>query len=75
MNLYQCQREAKDLGYDNVIFDITFPSGKFEARWLDAYMGLFTINAPGMGKGFVTVRQIDEMFPNVECENLRGFED
>jgi len=67
MNLYQCQEKAKDVGFDKAVFFAEFPSGLLECQWLDAYMGLFKIDAEGMRDGFVTVKQIDEQFPKLEC--------
>lgn len=64
MDLYKAQRLAQDNGYDSAKFLAMFPSGPKVCSWLDAYCGLFTI--AGMGDGFVTVRQIDEMFPTLE---------
>lgn len=66
MNLYQCQEEAKSVGYDRAIFFALFPVGIIKCQWLDAYMGLFKINHPEMDSGFVMVKQIDEMFPDLE---------
>lgn len=71
MNLYQCQEKAKDVGFDKAQFEATFPSGKFTCTWVDAYFGFFTVDCPGMDDGFIRVKEIDEMFPTLECENLR----
>lgn len=70
MNLYQCQAKAQDQDYDGATFDIIVPAGTFKAKWLDAYLGLFCIDAPGMKDGFVTVRDIDQQFPNLVCSNF-----
>ena len=74
MNLYQCQEKAKKDGFDSAKFWAMFPAGPVECMWLDAYMGLFNINYDGLEDSFVTVRQIDEKFPNLICSDL-FFED
>ena len=68
MNLYQCEKYAKDNGFDSVKFVAKFPTGDRTCQWLDAYFGFFKIE--GVGDGFVTTNQIDEMFPKLECEIL-----
>lgn len=70
MNLYQCQEKAKDIGFDKAVFEAKFPSGTFNCTWRDAYFGMFTVDAPGMDDGFLMVKQIDKMFPQLECANL-----
>lgn len=65
MNIYQCQRMAKDIGFDSARFVALFPSGPAECKWLDAYFGFFEVDVEGMRGGFVTVDQIDEMFPDL----------
>jgi hypothetical protein len=66
MNLYQCERYAQENGFDSVKFVAHFPTGNRECKWLDAYFGFFEIE--GMNGGFVTTKQIDEMFPQLTCE-------
>ena len=66
MNLYQCEKYAKDNGFDSLEFIAHFPAGAKKCKWLDAYFGFFTIE--GVGDGFVTTQQIDEMFPTLVCE-------
>ena len=68
MNLYQCQEWAKDNGFDKAKFIALFPSGPTECQWLDAYMGLLQIDK--LGDGFVMVKQIDKMFPDLHCQPL-----
>ena len=68
MNLYQCQEYAKDNGFDSLEFLAAFPSGPKKCKWLDAYFGFFKID--GVGEGFVTVRQIDQMFPDLDVVPL-----
>lgn len=70
MNLYQCQEKAKDIGFDKARFFAMFPRGLVLCIWLDAYMGLFTMDIEGMDNGFVTVKQIDEQYPDLECSDL-----
>lgn len=67
MNLYQCEKKAQDIGFDKAKFVALFPSGPIECKWIDAYFGLFSINVDGLRDSFVTTRQIDEMFPSLEC--------
>lgn len=67
MNLYQCQEKAKDEGYDTAKFIAFFPCGPVECQWLDAYMGVFKINKPGLDDGFVMVKQIDKEYPELVC--------
>ena len=68
MNLYQCQNWAQENGFDKAEFLAMFPVGLKKCKWLDAYFGLFKIE--GIGDGFVTVKDIDNMFPNLVCEPL-----
>ncbi|MER0570977.1 hypothetical protein AAA539_19980 [Pseudomonas aeruginosa] len=75
MNIYECERLARDLGYDRAKFTAIFPAGPFECQWLDAYMGIFKVDAEGMRDGFVMVKEMAEMFPNLECIDLRVEED
>jgi hypothetical protein len=69
MNLYQCEKYAKDNGFDSVEFIAKFPTGERKCKWLDAYFGFFKID--GVGDGFVTTGQIHEMFPTLECEVVK----
>lgn len=68
MNLYQCQKHAEKNGFDSEKFVAVFPSGPKVCTWLDAYFGLFKVE--GLGDGFLTVDQIDEMFPDLKCEPI-----
>lgn len=65
MNIYQAQKTAKRDGYDSAEFIAHFPAGPKECKWLDAYLGLFRVE--GMD-GFVTVNDIDDMFPDLLVE-------
>ncbi len=67
MNLYQCEERAKEIGYDKAQFVAMFPAGPMRCRWLDAYMGLFVIDADGLRDGFVRTREIDQQFPDLFC--------
>jgi len=67
MNLYQCQKEAERNGFDSLEFFAEFPSGLQLCTWMDAYMGLFEIDLPDFKGSFVTVGQIDEMYPKLKC--------
>ena len=66
MNLYQCQKHAERNGFDSDTFVAHFPTGAKECQWLDAYFGMFKIKDLA-SDGFVTVSQIDDMFPTLEC--------
>lgn len=70
MNLYQCENYAKTNGFDSVEFIALFPAGPKKCRWLDAYFGMFQID--GVGDGFVMTRDIDKMFPDLECEIIQS---
>jgi len=65
MNIYQCQKKAKDIGFDKAKFCALFPSGPKNCKWLDAYMGLIQVDTDGLRDRFLTVDQIDDMFPNL----------
>lgn len=64
MNIYQCAEKAKDIGYDCAKFVALFPSGPKQCYWLDAYFGF--LNVEGLD-GFVTLQQIDDLYPNLFC--------
>lgn len=55
-DMLRIQEEAKDRGYDSAEFFISAPKGVFDAKWMDAYFGFFTM--PALGDGFVTERQL-----------------
>jgi len=65
MNIYQCQKLGQKEGFDSAEFLAFFPSGIKRCQWLDAYFGFFKVE--GLDDGFLTVDQIDEMFPKLEC--------
>lgn len=67
MNLYQCQKYAEKNGFDSIKFKAFFPSGEKECCWVDAYFGFFKIEGV-TDNSFVTVSQIDAMFPDLICE-------
>lgn len=66
MNIYQCQKHAERNGFDSDTFVAHFPAGPKECQWLDAYFGMFKIKGV-TDDSFVTVSQIDDMFPALEC--------
>ena len=68
MNLYQCQKWAETNGFDSCEFYADFPIGKKKCRWLDAYFGMFQI--PEIDDGFMMVKDIDKMFPNLICKPI-----
>jgi len=69
MNIHRCEAWAKDAGHDSAQFIAAFPSGLQQCTWLDAYMGIFTIE--GM-EGFAMVRDIDREFPSLACFPIGG---
>ena len=64
MNLYQCEKYAKDNGFDSVEFEADFPIGATKCKWLDAYFGMFRIEGHD---GFIRTCDVDEMFPDLVC--------
>ena len=66
IDIYTCERLAQDLNGDSW-FIADFPVGPTRCEWLDPYMGLVRVDTPAMRKGFMTVSQLDEMFPGLRC--------
>lgn len=66
MNIHQCQEIAKRGGYDKMKFDLVGPKGRKSCKWLDAYMGLFTMEG---SDGFLMVRDF-EFAHDIWCENV-----
>lgn len=60
-NWYRFQNYAKDNGYDRLEFSLFTADGFKKCKWLDAYMGLFTLEGVN---GFLMVRDADEHMPN-----------
>ena len=74
MNLYQCQKWAEKNEFDTAEFYAYFPKGMMKCKWLDAYFGMFII--PELtNKEFMTVSQIDEMFPTLVCTPIETAEE
>lgn len=71
MNIYQCQKWAQKNGFDSAKFFALFPAGIRACTWLDAYLGFFKIE--GLD-GFITVDDIDDKFPDLECFSLEVVE-
>ena len=69
MNLHQCEKWAQDSGFDKAEFYADFPAGRQKCRWLDAYFGMFEV--PGVAEGFLMVKDVDEVFPNLVCEPIK----
>lgn len=67
MNLYQCEEKAKQIGFDKARFVAVFPCGPVQCQWLDAYFGLFKADVDGLREGFLTTKQIDELYPDLYC--------
>lgn len=70
MSIHQCERLAKEDGFDRMKFTALFPAGPRVCTWLDAYFGMFQIE--GLGDGFVMVNQIDDAFPDLVCIPLES---
>ena len=66
MSISQCQELAKKIGSNSATFDLVGPNGRMKAKWLNAYMGLFTLEGRD---GFIMVDQI-QFIPDLYCENL-----
>ena len=75
MDLYQCEARAKEIGFDKAVFDAHFSVGKVRCQWVDAYFGIFKADIPGFDDGFLMVKEIYKMFPDLVCENLHVPED
>jgi hypothetical protein len=69
MNIKECQREAKEKGWDCLLFDAIFPDGVKECQWIDAYIGIFKIK--DSNKSFHSVAEIKKHYPELMCLNLR----
>ena len=50
MDIYRCQREAQKSGFDSTTFKADFPTGTFDCKWLDAYLGFVRVDT-GRGGG------------------------
>ncbi len=67
MNIHECERKAKKIGFDKAKFLAMFPCGPVQCQWLDAYMGMFKADVDGLRDGFLMTSQIDEEFPDLFC--------
>lgn len=65
MTIHQCERLAKEVGFDSMEFDAKFPAGVKRCKWLDAHYGMFLI--PEIGDGFFMVRMMEDEFPDLIC--------
>ena len=70
MDIYRCQREAQKSGFDSTTFKADFPTGTFDCKWLDAYLGFVRVDTGRGGVGVMTVEQLDEMFPDLNCHSM-----
>jgi hypothetical protein len=57
MTIHQLQNLAKQIGFDSLEFYMIGPKGTLKAKWVDAYMGIFSIE--GHDDKFVMVRQFE----------------
>ena len=69
MNIYECERIAKEIGFDKAKFVAVFPCGPVECQWLDAYMGMFKADIDGLRDGFLMTKQIADEYPNLYCSD------
>lgn len=71
MSLVECEDRAKDEGFDTATFEVVGPNGRMKAKWLDAYMGLFTVEGQ---TGFMTVNEAKHTFKamGLHCENFQA---
>mgnify|MGYP001573832881 CR=1 FL=1 len=60
LSLRECQLAAQES--DNKAFIISFPSGMFNAEWLDAHLGLFTLKGES---GHLMVRDLETDVPEL----------
>lgn len=67
VSILQCEKIAKDRGFDSMTFEIVGPTGRLSCKWLDAYMGLFQIVGE---EGFLMTKQF-QYAPDIYCENLQ----
>lgn len=67
MDLYECERRAKEEGFETATFDLNTPGGVKKCRWLDAYFGLFEI--VGL-KGCLSTAAVMREYPYVTCSNF-----
>jgi len=75
MTIKHCQNLAKKLGFDSATFLLCGPKDKLQAKWLDAYYGLFELTDPKVTKdnGFLAVQDFEDD-PDVWCEDLKSAE-
>lgn len=69
MTIDECCALAQEKGYDSMEFTMVTNTGFWKCRWLDAYMGLFTIpDDEELSKGFITVSKVRDgvLFCTVE---------
>lgn len=64
----QCQKIAKDNGFDSLQFDLVGPTGTLHCRWLDAYFGMF-VEIGKESNGFMRTNTFI-MHDEIHCENL-----
>lgn len=65
MSLLEMERYAQNNGFNSLEFYADFPAGRQKCKWLDAYFGIFTVEA--LGEGFVRTQEMREMFPDLVC--------
>lgn len=71
MSLLECEELAKEMNEDDLWFKADFPAGTTDCQWLDPWMGLVKVDTPQLRGGFMTVQQLREMFPDLQCHTLQ----
>ena len=71
MSIVECEDRAKDEGFDTATFDVVGPNGRVKAKWLDAYMGMFTVEGQD---GFMMMNDAKQYFRvmDLHCENFQA---
>lgn len=66
ISIHECERLAKGLGGTST-FTAEFPVGQKRCEWIDPYMGFVRIDMPELKGKFMTVDQLDGLFPGLKC--------
>ncbi len=70
--IHECERFARHTGFDHATFDLCGPSGKrLKCTWLDAYLGMFTVEGQ---EGFMQTSMVDQFGHGFWCENFKANE-
>ena len=66
LSILQCQKLAKEVGFDSTQFDLCGPKGKKKAKWIDAHLGILEIEGV---EGAVIVHSL-AFVQHLWCENV-----